>query len=54
MTYAEWKKKFQGKEETTQEGLQSSSINGNIVDIKFKSQKSSAEVREDKKTVIEA
>lgn len=54
MTYAEWKKQFQGKEEKTQEELQSSSINDNIVDIKFKSQKSSSEVREDRKTVIEA
>ena len=54
MTYAEWKKRFQDKEEKTQEELQSSSTNGNIVDIKFKSQKSSVEVREDRKTVIEA
>ena len=54
MTYAEWKKRFQDKEEKTQEELQSPSTNGNIVDIKFKSQKSSVEVREDRKTVIEA
>lgn len=49
MTYAEWKKRFLSKEE-----LKSSSTDDNIVDIKFKSQKVGAEVREDKNTVIEA
>lgn len=49
MTYAEWKKKFLGKDE-----LKSSSADDKIVDIKFKSQKAGAEVRGDKNTVIEA
>lgn len=57
MSYTEWKKQFLNLEKvqgTRNKKLKSSPIHDNIVDIKFKSQKSNAEVREDKKTVVEA
>lgn len=57
MSYPEWKKQFLNVEKLQRnrnKKLKSSPIHDNIVDIKFKSQKSNAEVREDKKTVIEA
>lgn len=52
MTYEEWKKRF--LEEDSHAELKSPPTNDNIVDIKFRSQKSSGEVREDRKTVVEA
>lgn len=57
MSYPEWKKRFLNAEKlqgNRNKKLKSSPIHDNIVDIKFKSQKSNAEVREDKKTVVEA
>ena len=57
MSYPEWKKRFLNVEKlqgNRNKKLKSSPIHDNIVDIKFKSQKSNAEVREDKKTVVEA
>ena len=51
MTYEEWKKRF--LEEDSHAELKSPPTNDNIVDIKFRSQRSSRVVREHRKTVVE-
>lgn len=51
MTYTEWKKKYLADDKAD---LKPAGNNATIPDIKFKSKKSSEEVRKDKNTVVEA